>query len=46
MQRAKGDIGEPQWPAKTMRDLLEIGFRNYLIDRPDHPVIRELAGEL
>jgi hypothetical protein len=46
MQRAKGDIGEPQWPDKSMRDLLEIGFRHYLIDRPDHPVIRELEGEL
>jgi hypothetical protein len=46
MSRAKGDIGEPQWPDKSMRDLLEIAFRHYLIDRPDHPVIRELAGEL
>ena len=25
MQRAKGDLGEPQWPDKSMRDLLEIG---------------------
>jgi hypothetical protein len=46
MQRAKGDIGDPQWPDKSMRDLLEIAFRSYLIDREDHPVIRELAGEL
>lgn len=46
MDRAKGDLGEPQWPDKTFRDLLEIAFRDYRIDRPDHPVIRELAGEL
>lgn len=46
MYRAKGDLGEPQWPEKSFRDLLEIAFRNYLIDRPDHEVIRELAGEL
>ena len=46
MQRAKGDLGEPQWPDKSMRDLLELGFRNYLVDRPDHPVIREFAGEI
>jgi hypothetical protein len=46
MQRARGDIGEPQWPDKSMRDLLEIAFRSYLIDKPDHPVIRELAGEI
>lgn len=46
MQRAKDDLGTPQWPNKSMRDLLELGFRNYLVDRPDHPVIRELAGEI
>jgi hypothetical protein len=25
MQRAKGDLGEPQWPDKSMRDLIELG---------------------
>jgi len=44
--RAKGDLGDPQWPDKSFRDLLEIAFRNNLIDRSDHPVIRELEGEL
>jgi hypothetical protein len=44
--RAKGDLGEPQWPDKGFRDLLEIAFRYNLIDREDHPVIKELAGEL
>lgn len=46
MYRAKGDLGDPVWPEKTFRDLLEIAFRSYLIDRSDHEVIRELAGEL
>ena len=46
MQRAKGDLGEPQWPDKSFRDLLESAFRHNLIDRADHPVIREFAGEL
>ena len=46
MQRAKGDLGEPQWPDKSLRDLIELAFRHHLIDRPDHPVIRELAGEI
>jgi hypothetical protein len=44
--RAKGDLGQPQWPDKRFRDLLEIAFRANLIDREDHPVIRELAGEI
>jgi hypothetical protein len=39
-------LGTPQWPDKTLRDLIEIAFRYNLIDREDHPVIRELAGEL
>jgi hypothetical protein len=44
--RAKGDLGEPQWPDKKHRDLIALGFRDRLIDRPDHPVIREIHGEL
>lgn len=44
--RAVGDLGSPQWPDKSFRDLLELGFRDRLIDRPDHPVLRELAGEI
>jgi hypothetical protein len=44
--RAKGDLGEPQWPSRSFRDLIEIAFRDRLIDRADHPVIRELNGEL
>ncbi|MCH9732729.1 MAG: hypothetical protein K0U84_24215 [Actinomycetia bacterium] len=46
MYRAKGDLGEPQWPEKSFAELLAIAFRSFLIDRPDHEVIRELAGEL
>lgn len=44
--RAKGDLGDPQWPDKSFRDLIEIAFRNNLIDREDHPVIKELSGEI
>ena len=46
MYRAKGDLGDPQWPDKTFHDLIKIAFRHNLIDRADHPVIRELAGEI
>jgi len=46
MFRAKGELGDPQWPARSFRDLIEIAFRHHLIDRADHPVIRELAGEI
>jgi hypothetical protein len=46
MQRATGELGEPQWPNESLRDLIEKAFQHNLIDRPDHPVIMELAGEL
>ena len=44
--RAKGDLGDPQWPDKSFRDLVEMAFRDRDINRADHPVIRALAGEL
>jgi hypothetical protein len=46
MQRATGELGEPQWPGESLRDLIEKAFQHNLIDRPDHPVIMELSGEL
>jgi hypothetical protein len=47
MFRAKGDLGEPEWPDKSLSDLLRLGFAGErLIDRLDHPVLKELAGEL
>ena len=42
MQRAKGDLGEPQWPDKSMRDLLEIGVPQ-LSGRPPRS-IRRFSG--
>jgi hypothetical protein len=44
--KAAGDYGEPQWPDRTFRDLLELAFRGNVVDQPDHPVIRKLNGEL
>ena len=46
MVKAKGNLEEPKWPDKTFRELLRIAFENRIIDRPDHPVIRELNGDL
>lgn len=44
---ARGDLGEPKWPeGKTFRDLLRLAFEDRIIDRVDHPLIRELRGEL
>jgi hypothetical protein len=39
------DIPEPVWPKHSLRDLLEVAFRDRLIERPDHPVLQRLRGE-
>jgi hypothetical protein len=44
--RARGDLGDPQWPDHSFEDLIKIAFRDRLIDAPDHPVIRDLNGEI
>jgi hypothetical protein len=45
-QRATGNLEEPKWPDKTFQELLRIAFEGRIIDRPGHPVIRELRGDL
>ena len=47
MFRALGDLGEPQWPDKKFSDLLKLAFKgDRLIDSLEHPVLRELSGEM
>jgi hypothetical protein len=47
MYRAKGDLGEPQWEDKSLSDLLRLAFKgDRLIRSLDHPVLRELVGEI
>jgi hypothetical protein len=41
---ATGSIPEPDWPEHSFRHLLHLAFRDYLIDRADHPVIQRLRG--
>jgi hypothetical protein len=43
---ATGELGEPDWPDKPFRDLLETAFKGRFIDSFDHPVLRKLRGEV
>lgn len=44
---ATGNIPEPEWPAdKTLEDLLNIAFKDRIIDSHDHPVVKRLRGEI
>lgn len=46
--KAKGELPEPFWPEepKTMKDALKIAFKNKIIDSIDHPILKQLRGEL
>jgi hypothetical protein len=43
---ARGDLGDPQWPDLTFAELIELAFHDKLIDTMDHPVVREINGEI
>jgi hypothetical protein len=42
---ATGTLPEPVWPELTLEQLMTIGFRQYLIDSPEHPLLRQLRGD-
>jgi hypothetical protein len=41
---ATGLADEPEWPDLTLRRMLELAFRERLVDSADHPVVRRLRG--
>jgi hypothetical protein len=41
---AEGQLSDPVWPDKPFEELLEIAFKDRVIDSPDHPVVRRLRG--
>ena len=41
---AEGELSDPVWPDKSFKELLEIGFKDRIIDSEDHPVVKRLRG--
>jgi hypothetical protein len=41
---AEAELPEPNWPDKSLQELITLGFRHRLIDTLDHPIIRQLRG--
>ena len=41
---AQGELSEPIWPDKSLQELLEVAFRDRIIDSENHPVVRKLRG--
>ena len=42
---AAAQFPDPVWPEFTLQQLLELAFKNRVIDTMDHPVLRRLRGE-
>jgi hypothetical protein len=43
---ASARLSEPDWPSMPFNDLLRVAFQNRVIDSLDHPVLRQLRGEV
>jgi hypothetical protein len=41
---AEGEMPDPEWPTLPFTDLLRISFRDRLVDKADHPVLKRLRG--
>lgn len=41
---ASGDLPEPVWPDVSFQEILKIAFREYLVDRAEHPLVQRLLG--
>jgi len=40
------NLPEPEWPDLTLEQILELAFRDRFIDAVDHPVLKQLRGEM
>jgi hypothetical protein len=43
---ASGDFPEPVWPDYSFEEILKTAFRDRIVDRPDHPLVKRLKGVL
>jgi len=43
--QAASVISDPEWPQLGFWELIKIAFRDHLVDRIDHPVIKRLRGQ-
>jgi hypothetical protein len=41
---AEGSLPEPEWPHKPLDEILQIAFRDRIVDSENHPVVRRLRG--
>jgi hypothetical protein len=44
--QAAGNLEDPEWPELSFQELVNLAFKDKVVDRLDHPVLRRLRGEL
>lgn len=44
--RARGTIPAPAWPELPYPDILQLAFKNAVINNPDHSVVKSFLGEI
>ena len=44
--QATAELPEPTWPELTFEEILQIAFRDHIIDSPDHPLVQRLRGQI
>jgi hypothetical protein len=40
----EGELSEPVWPYKPLNEIMQIAFRDRVVDSVEHPVVRRLRG--
>lgn len=43
---AEGDLSEPEWPDMSLSEMLEVAFKDRVIDSEDHPIFNKLLGRV
>ena len=41
---AIGDLPDPSWPELPFEEVLQVAFRDRIVDRADHPLVQRLRG--
>ena len=43
---AAGELSEPIWPTESWNKLVEVAFKQKIIDTPEHVIIQKLQGRM
>ena len=41
---ATAELPEPEWPEHAFAELVRLGFKGLIVNKPDHPLIQQLTG--